>query len=107
MCIFNAVKKQSGMGFVVDALFGYFAYLHGLCTVTELHINFVLNTYWKADVFIYLMFYWIMETYNTYICTGTAKYPFSFGKRLKKSTEYFLKFLLLFVSTILPVNNGK
>ena len=42
MCIFNAVKKQSGIGFIVDALFGYFAYLHCLYTVVELHTNFVL-----------------------------------------------------------------
>ena len=26
---------------------------------------------------------------------------------LKKTTEYFLKFLFLFESTILPINNGK
>ena len=30
-----------------------------------------------------------------------------FWKMLKKTTEYFLKFLILFGSTILPVNNGK
>ena len=30
MCIFNAVKKQSGIGFIVDALFGNFACLHNL-----------------------------------------------------------------------------
>ena len=42
MCIFNAVKKHSGIGFIVDALFGYFAYLHSLYTVVvELHTNFV------------------------------------------------------------------
>ena len=32
---------------------------------------------------------------------------FSFLKYYKKTTEYFLKFLSLFESTILPVNNGK
>ena len=33
---------------------------------------------------------------------------FFFGKSLKKqTTEYLLKFLFLFESTILPVNNGK
>ena len=32
---------------------------------------------------------------------------FSFLKCYKKTTEYFLKFLFLFESTILPVNNGK
>ena len=42
MCIFNAVKKQSGIGFVVDALFGNFAYLHSLYKVLKLHTNFVL-----------------------------------------------------------------
>ena len=42
MCIFKAVKKQSGFGFIVDALFDNFAYLHSLFTVVELHTNFVL-----------------------------------------------------------------
>ena len=42
MVIFNAVKKQSGIGFIVDALFGYFAYLHSLYTVVVLYTNFVL-----------------------------------------------------------------
>ena len=42
MCIFNAVEKQSGFAFIVDALLGYFVYLHSLYTVVELHINFVL-----------------------------------------------------------------
>ena len=42
MCIFNTVKKQSGIRFIFDALFGYFAYLHSLYTVVELHTNFVL-----------------------------------------------------------------
>ena len=36
--------------------------------------------------------------------TGSAKYIF-FWKMLKKTIEYFLKFLFLFQSTILPVNN--
>ena len=40
MCIFNAVKMQSGIGFLVDALFGNFPYLHNLYTVVELHTNF-------------------------------------------------------------------
>ena len=42
VCIFNAVKKQSGIGFIVDALFGYFAYLHSFFTEVELHRNFVV-----------------------------------------------------------------
>ena len=42
MCIFNAAKKQSGIGFIVDALFSNFAYLNSLYTVVELHTNFVL-----------------------------------------------------------------
>ena len=33
--------------------------------------------------------------------------PFSLGKCFKKTAEYFLKFLFLFESLILPVNNGK
>ena len=40
MCIFNAVKMQSGTGFIADALFGNFAYLHNLHTVIELHTDF-------------------------------------------------------------------
>ena len=42
MGIFNAVKKLSGIGFMVDALFDYFTYPHSLYTVVELHTNFVL-----------------------------------------------------------------
>ena len=42
MCIFNLVKNQSGIGFIVDALFANFAYLHNLYTVVELQTNFVL-----------------------------------------------------------------
>ena len=42
MCISNAVKKQSSIGIIVDALFANFAYLHNLYSVVELHKNFVL-----------------------------------------------------------------
>ena len=39
--------------------------------------------------------------------TRSCKYLF-FGKCFKKkTTEYFLKFLFLFESTILPINNEK
>ena len=38
-CVF---LKQSGIGFMVDTLFGNFAYLHNLYTAVELHTNFVL-----------------------------------------------------------------
>ena len=48
MLIFNTVKKQLGIGFIVDALFGYFVYLHSLYTVVELHTTFVLIVSWKA-----------------------------------------------------------
>ena len=50
MCIFNAVKKQSGIGFIVDVLFGYFAYLHGLHTVAELHTNFALILFGRQPI---------------------------------------------------------
>ena len=40
--IFNAVENQSCNGFIVDALFGNFAYLHNLYTLVELHKNFAL-----------------------------------------------------------------
>ena len=42
MCIFNAVKQQSDIGFIADALFDNFAYLHNLYTVVGLHANFAL-----------------------------------------------------------------
>ena len=42
MCISKAVKKQSAIGFVIDALFGNFTYLHNLYNVVELHTNFEL-----------------------------------------------------------------
>ena len=43
-----------------------------------------------------------------YICTGSAKFFFFFFENVfKNTTEYFLKFLLLFESTIPPVNSGK
>ena len=54
MCIFNAVKKQSGIGFIVDALFGYFAYLHNLYTVVQLHTNFVLIHFETQSIYIVL-----------------------------------------------------
>ena len=38
---------------------------------------------------------------------GSVKYPFLENTLKKKTTEYFLKFLFLFESTILTVNNGK
>ena len=42
MYIFNAVKIKIKIGFIVDALFRYFAYLHSLYTVVELYTNIVL-----------------------------------------------------------------
>ena len=43
-CVFlkQSKKKKSGIGLIVDALFDYFAYLHSLYTVVELHTNIVL-----------------------------------------------------------------
>ena len=38
---------------------------------------------------------------------GSTQYIFFLGKYFKKNTEYFLKFLFLFESTILAVTNGK
>ena len=42
MLFFNAVQKQLGIGLIVDALFGNFAYLSNLYTVVELRRNIVL-----------------------------------------------------------------
>ena len=54
MCIFNVVKKQSGIGFTVDVLFGNFAYLHKLNKIVELHTNFVLIHFESQPIYIYL-----------------------------------------------------
>ena len=40
MYIFNAVKKQSGIGFVVDALFGNISYPRNLFIIVELFLLF-------------------------------------------------------------------
>ena len=47
-------RRQCGIGFIVDAFFGNFAYLCSLYTVVELHTNFVLiYTFWKAAYIIH------------------------------------------------------
>ena len=51
MCIFNAVK---GNGFIVDALFSNFSYLHNLYTVVELYTIFVLIHFESQQPPIYL-----------------------------------------------------
>ena len=43
--------------------------------------------------------------YDYYV--GSPQITSFFGKCFKKTTEYFLKFLFLIKSTLLPVNNGK
>ena len=66
-----------------------------LCFITQ-HL-FVVFRLWDAGNLV-LVF-----------AIGSAKYVFLFlENHIKKTTEYFLKFLFfLFESTILPVNNGK
>ena len=60
-------------------------------TTTFLALNFWLCSLTLRDGFLYRV----------------RQITFSFLKCYKKTTEYFLKFLFLFESTILPVNNGK
>ena len=55
MGIFKAVRKQSGMGFIVDALFSYITYLHSLYAVVELHTNFVLIHFGRQPICIYII----------------------------------------------------
>ena len=52
MRILNAVKMQSGIGFIVDALFDNFAYLHNLYTIVELHTNIVFLHFVSQPVFL-------------------------------------------------------
>ena len=54
MYIFNIVKKQSGIEFIVDVLFGNFAYLDTLYKIVELHTNFVLIHFESQPIYIYL-----------------------------------------------------
>ena len=49
---------------------------------------------------------YIKQCSRCFHSNGSAKYLFS-ENALKITPEYFLKFLFLFESTILPVNNGK
>ena len=44
MCIFNAVKMQSGIGLIVDALLGNFAYA-GYC-VTHCKVSLLVMIRW-------------------------------------------------------------
>ena len=46
ICIFNAVKRQSGIRFIVDALFGYFAYLHSLYESRTAY-KLCIDIFWK------------------------------------------------------------
>ena len=55
MCIFNAVKKQSGIGFIVDALFDNFTYQRSLYTVVELHTNIGLKKFGRQPFFIFAL----------------------------------------------------
>ena len=47
MCIFNSIEKQTDFGFIVDALFGYFAYLHNLYTAVELRTTLIHLFYYN------------------------------------------------------------
>ena len=47
------------------------------------------------------------EVFSATYCNESAKYLIFFENDLKKTFEYFLKFLYLFEGIILPVNNGK
>ena len=45
ICIFNAVKKQPGIGYIVDALFDNFVYLHNLYTVVVVVCKLCRDTF--------------------------------------------------------------
>ena len=66
VCIFNAVKKQSGIGFIVDALFGNFANLHSLYTAGRYYLILLcIDKFWKAPTFTsYLLNYIHTYTHN-------------------------------------------
>ena len=50
-CVFLTQSKiQSGIGFIVDALFDYFVYLHSLYTVVKLHTNIVLIHFGRQPI---------------------------------------------------------
>ena len=53
-----------------------------------------------------ILFYFSFEILLLFFKQGPPN-TFFLENALKKSTEYFLKFLFLFENTILPVNNRK
>ena len=84
-----------------------------ICTDTISNMFCVQNKNLKVDFkqdsfsgLIFKLRYQALESQRTY--TGPPNTFFCFLENgLKKATEYFLKFLFLFESTILPVNNCK
>ena len=48
---FKTGKKQSDIAYIVDGLFGNFAYLHSLYTVVEMHTSFVLIHFGRQPKF--------------------------------------------------------
>ena len=94
----NAYKYQSIIRFyssfwilIADIWFMYIRYV------------FIYIYIYISDMYIYNIY--ISYVY-IYINTESVKYLFVFGKCFKKTTV-FLKFLVLFASTILSVHNGK
>ena len=62
--------------------------------------NFIIDFY-------NFSFYFVMEIQSYRLLLKGPPNTFFLENALKINTEYFLKFLFLFESTILPVNNGK
>ena len=88
------------------------------------HVLGINDVWWKRDIRLFyneITRHWLTRLFVLYrislvqnIVIGynwklyrVRQITFSFLKCYKKTTEYFLKFLFLFESTILPVNNGK
>ena len=47
--IFNAVEKKSGIGFIVDALFGNFVYLHNLYFRSRTAYKLCIANYFESQ----------------------------------------------------------
>ena len=90
MCIFNTVKKQSGIGFIIDALFGNFVYLYSLYAVIDLHTNNAFIHFERQQLCMYFIYIYFCS-----VCWYIFVYLFN--------SFFMLMFAVIFLFTFLQV----
>ena len=87
---------MAGKKFLLDEIILLFAVIHGDLAKKNLKIttNLVFMSIANLSVYANILY-------------RVRQIPFILENASKKTTKYFLKFLFLFESIILPVNNGK